>query len=296
MYTFAPALHYYIMEEEKELQPLRIIGTPKRKDGRYVLDEFAILNRECGWICPRCNNEVRICPTKAGEQSFTCKSCNATFVVRVDAEADTFLVDKKKKLTSGAAAIGAAAGAAAVKVASNIAQQQPAVKPASGRLLMPEEEPKKPGQDKPGLSEAKASQHEIGTDGNETLMVTPPKGKEPPSSQTETAGILQWGGFFSRKRHTLRVGANIIGRKDSNSPSDLEFDDPEMSRRSVKIDAIPDGNGHHTFTITVLKALNPVTLNGQRIEQGSSFRLNHNDAIVMGKTSLTFKNPQQSKA
>ena len=295
MFTFAPALHYYIMEEEIELQPLRIIGTPKRRDGRYVLDEFAILNRECGWICPRCNNEVRICPTKAGEQSFTCKSCNATFVVRVDAEADTFMIDKKKKPTTGAAAVGAAAGAAAAKVASAIAQQPQEAKPARGMLLIPEEEPKPAGQVKPKQPEVRPSQPEGGNDGNETLMVAPPKGKESPSSQKETSGTLQWGGFFSRKHHTLRVGANIIGRKDNNSHSDLEFDDPEMSRRSVKIDAMPDGNGHHTFTITVLKALNPVTLNGQKIEQGSSFRLNHNDTIVMGKTSLTFKNPQQSK-
>ena len=75
---------------------------------------------------------MRICPTKAGEQSFTCKSCNATFVVRVDAEADTFMIDKKKKPTTGAAAVGAAAGAAAAKVASAIAQQPQEAKPARG--------------------------------------------------------------------------------------------------------------------------------------------------------------------
>lgn len=272
--------------EENEPRPLRIIGIPKRKNGKYVLEEFAILNRECGWICPRCNNEVAICPTQAGEQTFTCKACNASFVVRVDAEANTFMMAKKQKPVTPAVTPAVAAGAAGGVVAGAAAQQQ-AQRPARGMLLIPEDPvPEKKNAAQPvakpqPVSPAAASNDD---DDNETMMVAQPK-----SSQQDTNGQLQWGGFFSRKHHTLHQGSNIVGRKDNRQPSDLEFDDPEMSRRSVKIDAIPDGKGRFTFTLTVLKSLNPVTLNGNTVAVGTSVRLNHNDSIVMGKTSLTFK-------
>lgn len=287
--------------EENEPRPLRIIGIPKRKNGKYVLEEFAILNRECGWICPRCNNEVAICPTQAGEQTFTCKACNASFVVRVDAEANTFMMAKKQKPATPAVTPAAAAGTAGIAVAGAAAQQQ-AQRPARGMLLIPEDPvPEKRNaiakpanqpvkdlaqpDDKPKPATPVATGN---NDDNETMMVAQPK-KSNVSSQQDTNGQLQWGGFFSRKHYALHQGANIIGRKDGRQPSDLEFDDPEMSRRSVKIDAIPDGKGQFTFTLTVLKSLNPVTLNGSTLAVGASVRLNPNDSIVMGKTTFTFK-------
>ena len=214
--------------------PLRIIGTPVQKDGNYVLNEFAILGRECGWICPQCNNEVRICPSEAGEQTFTCDSCNTRFIVRVDAEADTFLPSKRPK-------------------------------PARGMLITP------------------VSATEEGT---ETVI-----SNSQPVAPTirESAGFLQWGGMFSRKKFTLREGANIIGRKDKKTPSDLEIDDPEMSRRSVSIKAIPDGKGAYSYTFTILKSLNPIKVNGKPMDEGVSLKLRNNDTIIMGKTTLTFK-------
>ena len=277
--------------EENEPRPLRIIGIPKRKNGKYVLEEFAILNRECGWICPRCNNEVAICPTQAGEQTFTCKACNASFVVRVDAEANTFMMAKKQKPATPAAT----AGTAGIAVAEVAAQQQ-AQRPARGMLLIPEDPipekrnaiAKPANQPMKNVAQPAVPVATGNDDGNETMMVAQPK-KNNASSQQDTNGQLQWGGFFSRKHYALHQGANIIGRKDGRQPSDLEFDDPEMSRRSVKIDAIPDGKGQFTFTLTVLKSLNPVTLNGNTIAGGASVRLNHNDSIVMGKTTFTFK-------
>ena len=288
-------------EDEIEAQPLRIIGTPKYENGKYVFADniFAILNRECGWICPRCYNEVRICPTKAGEQTFKCtnKHCSATFVVRVDADAVTFMPEKKKKPAGAAASVSAGAvGVAAAGAAAAIAVQQKVQGPARGMLLMPEDDdtPKKPitpAVNKPEQPKVQVIEKPVvaDDDDNETVIVQKPSSTPSNASQQESTGTLQWGGFFSRKHFKLRVGSNVIGRKDNKTPSDLEFDDPEMSRRSVKIDAIPNGQGSYTFTLSVLKALNPVKVNDQQVIQGTSTTLKHNDTITMGKTTLTFK-------
>ena len=101
--------------------------------------------------------------------------------------------------------------------------------------------------------------------------------------------MLVWGGLFSRKHFKLLAGPNIIGRKDKKTPSDLEFDDPEMSRRSVKIDAIPNGQGGFSFTLTVLKALNSVKVNNHIVAVGDSVKLENQASVTLGKTSFTFK-------
>ena len=88
------------MEEEIKL---RILGTPVRESGRYVLHEHALTNRECGWICPRCNSVVGICPDKAGQQSFACSFCKTKFLVEVDEVKDgdeaTFLPRSRRLST-----------------------------------------------------------------------------------------------------------------------------------------------------------------------------------------------------
>ena len=241
--------------------PLRIIGTPVLKDGSYILNEFAILGRECGWICPECNNEVRICPSEAGEHTFTCDSCNTRFIVRVDAEADTFLPSKRHK-----AAVKQEQSNACIGYAER-EQARPQVKPARGMLITPVVAPEASEGEKTVVSNSQP--------------VTP--------TVRESAGFLQWGGMFSRKKYTLHEGANIIGRKDKRTPSDLEIEDPEMSRRSVRIDVIPESNGNLVYTLTILKSLNPIKINGKAMDEGISLKLRNNDTIVMGKTTLTFK-------
>lgn len=309
-------------EEENEPQPLRIIGQPKFKNGIFEFDDniYAIMNRECGWICPRCYNDVRICPTKAGEQIFKCpnKHCSATFVVRVDADAVTFMPGKKKKSVPTSESVGAAGAvaAAAVNAAAGVVAQQQVQKPARGMLLMPVDDdmPKKPNT--PPVSKSEPKEHDVSksepkepvdkkpilnrpasekpasndNDDNETVIVQPPSNKPVANaSQQESTGYLQWGGFFHRKRYKLLVGSNVIGRKDEKTPSDLEFEDKEMSRRSVKIDVIPDGQGDYSFTLTVMKALNAVKVNEKRLILGENVTLKRNDAIVMGKTTIIFK-------
>lgn len=220
---------------DNESQPLRIIGTPVKENGVYILHEFALIGRECGWICPQCNNEVRICPSEAGGQTFTCSVCNASFQVTVDSDADTFLPTKKPR-------------------------------PAMGMLIAPDEP--QPDEDKTIISERKR--------------------QEAPVEKVST-GFLQWGGLFSRKKFSLRQGANTIGRKDSKTPSDLQLEDPEMSRRSVCIEATPDEKGGYEFTLTIMKSLNPVKVNGKVMEEGYKLKLRNGDSLTMGKTSFTFK-------
>ena len=258
-----------ITAEENEPQPLRIIGVPKRRDGKYVLDEFAILDKECGWICPRCNEEVRIWPTQAGEQTFMCKRCNASFTVRVDAEATTFLVKKKKPTGTAVIDSAGAVGVAAAGAAGILAVQHEEQKPARGVLLMSDE----PDDNNDVDNRTVISQHpnDIG------------------SSQQESTGSLQWGGFFSRKHYQLHVGSNVIGRKDKKNPSDVEFDDPEMSRRSAKVEVIPNEQGEYSFIFTLIKSLNAVKVNDKQLNPGEEILLKHNDVIVMGKTTITFK-------
>jgi hypothetical protein len=107
-----------------------------------------------------------------------------------------------------------------------------------------------------------------------------------------TNGELQWGGGFgllsSPQKVRLYDGTTIVGRKDANTPSDISFIDPEMSRRSVQIDAEPR-NGVMSFTLTVLKDLNPVLVNGRRVPQGMSVLLRSGMKIKLGQTTLTFK-------
>lgn len=223
-------IEYYMTPIESNQNALRIIGTPVMKEGRYVLNEFAILNKECGWICPCCNNEVRICPSVGGQQVFSCSTCHTEFQVNVDCQADTFLPTKKKK-------------------------------PAMGLLITP-------------------------------MAVTPappmPNGPVSGGEQRHEA-FLQWGGMFSKKKYLLQQGQTFIGRKDRQKPSDVEFDDPEMSRQSVRIDIVPDEKGGLAYMFCVLKSLNPVMVNGKAIDQGLTIKLYNGDNITMGKTTMTFK-------
>lgn len=109
-------------------------------------------------------------------------------------------------------------------------------------------------------------------------------------SRKETSmAELVWGGIFSKKHLKLPSGTNIvIGRKDSDEPSNLQMDDAYMSRRSARIEAEAMNNGTR-YKFTVLKCSNPVFINSKEITQGSSVYLNYGDTITLGKTIITLK-------
>lgn len=106
----------------------------------------------------------------------------------------------------------------------------------------------------------------------------------------KSAGRLEWGGFFFKKKAKLHVGTNIVGREDAESPSDISFKDEYMSRRSVAIEVQKDSNhSGYNFKLTVLNASNPVYVGSHPLLVGNSIYLNYGDVIKMGNTVLTFK-------
>ena len=98
-------------------------------------------------------------------------------------------------------------------------------------------------------------------------------------------GQLIWGGFFHRKRHELRNGATVLGRNDSEEPSDLMFEDQTMSCRSVLLEV--DGKDG-SCKLSVMRATNPVYVNGVNYPEGSSIYLNFGDMLKMGRTTIVY--------
>ena len=98
-------------------------------------------------------------------------------------------------------------------------------------------------------------------------------------------GQLIWGGFFSKKRHELRNGATVLGRNDPEEPSDLMFDDPTMSCRSVLLEV--DAKDA-SCKLSVMRATNPVYVNAVNYPEGSSIYLNFGDTLKMGRTTIVY--------
>lgn len=98
-------------------------------------------------------------------------------------------------------------------------------------------------------------------------------------------------GLFGRKQPLipLRAGRQLIGREDSDYPSDIAFDDPMMSRQSVELTVEQhgsnDGQGY-SYVLRVRRQLNPVMHNGQPLRQGEVVVLGIGDTITLGSTTL----------
>lgn len=101
---------------------------------------------------------------------------------------------------------------------------------------------------------------------------------------------LTWGGFFNKNGYVFkRVGEHYLGRDDNEIRSDISIHDEYVSRRSVVINVIPKGGNDCGYKLTVRNATNPVLVNGQTIEKDESIYLNYGDTILVGNTTLTFK-------
>lgn len=102
---------------------------------------------------------------------------------------------------------------------------------------------------------------------------------------------LVWGGFFHRKSYDILMTRKYyIGRYDDEIPSDIVIDDEYVSRRSVLIEVNSKPKPQNCeYKLTVLRASNPVLVNGVALKIGESTFLNYGDTIVVGNTTLTFK-------
>lgn len=106
----------------------------------------------------------------------------------------------------------------------------------------------------------------------------------------EGMGALAYGGFLGRYRRKvviLKVGDNFVGRADASMPSDISFEDKNMSRRSVNICVTPNGNTF-LFQLIVHNATNPVQVNKQTLKVGDSIYLNFGDVLHLGSTDMQF--------
>lgn len=134
-------------------------------------------------------------------------------------------------------------------------------------------------------------------------VVEPPvKQESPEASPRETQAFRQgdarnigemvWGGLLGKKRMRLHEGTLTIGRKDKELTSDIAINDQYASRQSATLE-VKNTPGGYLFKFTVIKATNPVCVNGRQIAEGESIYIAYNDKITMGKTHLTFKKTKQ---
>lgn len=101
-------------------------------------------------------------------------------------------------------------------------------------------------------------------------------------------GKLVWRGLYNRKTYFLHEGDNYIGREDEEQPSEVSLKDAYASRRSVKIN-VALGEKGNSYKLTVENATNPVLVNGAVQAVGNSVYLNFGDTIVLGNTTIIFK-------
>lgn len=99
---------------------------------------------------------------------------------------------------------------------------------------------------------------------------------------------LQWNDHQDRKEIQITKPSTVIGRKDPEYPSDIQFEDRQISRRSVRID-MTSGFNNPTFTLVVQKSTNPVFVNGRKAMVGEIMALPDDSTIQLGRTRMVFR-------
>ena len=94
--------------------------------------------------------------------------------------------------------------------------------------------------------------------------------------------------FNTSKIFPLQKGENVIGRKDPYEPSDIELDDPTISRRSIIINVEEKGNGYK-YRFKVIKCTNPVCVDGEQKDVNIEYYIEPGAKILLGRTTLILK-------
>lgn len=98
-----------------------------------------------------------------------------------------------------------------------------------------------------------------------------------------------WFGLRNQK-YQLFEGTTTIGRYDEIDISDIMIrGDETMSRKSAAI-IIEEEDGIYDYKLRVLNATNKVTVNNQRIKEGSETYLDFGDIIILGNSKFKFDN------
>lgn len=256
------------MNNEHNMVPVRVLGKPVEEEAQYVIAEPARQNKACGWVCPTCHKPVVICPAEAGEMYVTCRGCSTRTLITVEPDEEVDIVEE---------ALDEPIVERVEEVLDDPIEERVEEAPAEP-IVEKVEEPAKPQEP----ARPKFSQENVITFDIPIPTPTPKVAKE-------SLGQLSWGNIFLRKTHLLKVGTTIIGRNDANAPSDVEFKDGEMSRRSVQICVKALQDNQFSYELTVLKASNPVLVNNQRIEVGQTVELKDKSAITLGRTVINFR-------
>ena len=281
--------------------PVRILGEVVSKDGRYVIEKRAKIGMQYGFICPKCNKQIAIKTDQVGEQGATCKECGAkVFFQAYDPVEEERLRQEQERLRQEREAQQLKREEEQRRQQEELRRQEQERlrQEREAQQLKREEEQRRQQEEQRRQQEEQRRQQEEVRPYKYVDDIPDVEPDDRPSQETVVApprrrltnGELQWGGGLLSSPQKVRLydGTTIVGRKDANTPSDISFIDPEMSRRSVQIDAEPR-NGVMSFTLTVLKDLNPVLVNGRRVPQGMSVLLRSGMKIKLGQTTLTFK-------
>lgn len=91
--------------------------------------------------------------------------------------------------------------------------------------------------------------------------------------------------------YPLQIGVNIVGRKASTSTATVQIETPDryMSRQHAKIVVTRQPGGKLKAVISNDHNKNISTIDGQDLLQGDAFVLNDGDHIIMGETTVIYK-------
>lgn len=229
--------------------------------------------------CPHCKNSFKVAaPDKAGVFVYQCPHCQKKVTMQWDPEAW-----KKKKLSLQQAA----------QEQRQAGQQPQVVEPDVTCPVCEAKMRFKPDHEGLHVIVCPKCQTKLEVEVKEGKVVKVEKQKTIKISNVgqPSRGCLELVRMMGlmKKRFPLKIGTNIIGRKDPDEPSDIEIEgDNAISRRSVSIEVSQSELGYQ-FKLKVLKATNPVKHQNNELAEGSITYLNYGDTIQLGRTKLTFK-------
>lgn len=100
---------------------------------------------------------------------------------------------------------------------------------------------------------------------------------------------------YKGKEYPLAVGENIIGRKANSSSATVQIDTAAdasgrtVSREHLKIRVIELSGGKYKSMVSVYKAKNPTSINGELLGEEDCIVLHTGDRIKMGSVTVVFK-------
>lgn len=133
-------------------------------------------------------------------------------------------------------------------------------------------------------------------------VVAPPLPQPPPPPPPPKSSIKEIGWLVIHDEHTktatfqLRKGVNLIGRKSSSTPSDVNIaiktEDLFMSREHCSIEVREGNDGNYEYLLSDRNSANGSYLNEEnRLSSSRIYSLRDGDTVQAGRTKLVLKLP-----